>query len=56
MGRDNIEKKGAARCEIYRLLSMSGGDAAFCQITLTTCYIIVVVVDVKNGRIKLPEV
>jgi len=28
----------AAHCKVQGLLSMCDGDAAFCQITLTTCY------------------
>jgi len=30
--------KGLARYKVYELLSMCGGDAAFCQITLTISF------------------
>jgi len=31
-------KLEAAHCKLQGLPSMCGGDAAFCQINLTTCY------------------
>ena len=37
----NFEGEGAAYCEVYGIPSMCGGDADFCQITLTTCYVCV---------------
>jgi len=38
MGRGNFEGGQAAHCKVYEILSICGGDVAFCQITLTTCY------------------
>jgi len=31
--------EGVAQCKVSGILSMCGGDAAFCQITLTSCYV-----------------
>jgi len=38
--REILRRKGrrAAHCKVYDILSVCGGDAAFYQITLTTCY------------------
>jgi len=37
MRRGNFEGEGTARCKVYGIPSMRCGDAAFCQITLSTC-------------------
>jgi len=37
MGRGNFEEDGAAHCKVWGTLSMCGGEAAVCQITLTIC-------------------
>jgi len=33
--------------------SMCGGDAALCQITLTTCYTVVAIIDAPAGQVTL---
>ena len=38
MRRGSFEGEEAAHCEVQRLPSMCVSDAAFCQITLTTCH------------------
>jgi len=35
-GKMQCSGRAAAHCKVYGILSMCGGDAAFCQITLTT--------------------
>jgi len=39
---DTFEGERAAHCKVWGLLSMCGGDVAFCQITLTTSLNIVI--------------
>jgi len=38
MESGNFEGGRGAHCKLWELPSMCGGDAAFCQITLITCY------------------
>jgi len=37
-GKGQFWEEGASHCKVYCIPSMCGGDAAFCQITLTTSY------------------
>ena len=38
MGRDNFEVEAATHCKVYSLPSVCADDAAFCQITLSSCF------------------
>jgi len=42
IGISNFEGEGAAFCKVLGILSMCGGDAAFCQFILTTYLIFAV--------------